>query len=85
MCSLQLLIWSIKNKICYHLKVTKLERDPGSGNALQEISFWLNLEKALHRIEEKQQSPEVKLTLDILKHSKRFHAIVSFTNDTGKQ
>eukprot|EP00111_Clytia_hemisphaerica_P013470 TCONS_00039590-protein len=64
-------------------KVTKLERDPASGNALQEISFWLNLEKALHRIEEKQQSPEVKLTLDILKHSKRFHAIVSFTNDTG--
>ena len=66
------------------LQVTKLERDPASGNALQEISFWLNLEKALHRIEEKQQSPEVKLTLDILKHSKRFHAIVSFTNDTGK-
>jgi len=45
----------------------------------------LNLEKALHRIEEKQQSPEVKLTLEILKHSKRFHAIVSFTNDTGKR
>ncbi|XP_065684969.1 cytoplasmic dynein 1 heavy chain 1 isoform X1 [Hydra vulgaris] len=64
-------------------KVTKLERDPASGNALQEISFWLNLEKALHRIEDKQESPEVKLTLDILKFAKRFHAIVSFTNDTG--
>ena len=61
-----------------------MERDPASGNALQEISFWLNLEKALHRIEDKQESPEVKLTLDILKFAKRFHAIVSFTNDTGK-
>ena len=65
--------------------MTKLERDPASGNALQEISFWLNLEKALHRIEEKQQSPEVKLTLDVLKYAKRFHTIVSFTNDTGRQ
>ena len=62
-----------------------MERDPASGNALQEISFWLNLEKALHRISEKQESPEVKLTLDILKYAKRFHAIVSFENDTGNE
>ena len=42
------------------------------------------MEKALHRIAEKQESPEVKLTLDILKYAKRFHAIVSFENDTGR-
>lgn len=64
-------------------KVTKLDRDPSSGTALQEISFWLNLERALHRIQEKRDSPEVALTLDILKHGKRFHATVSFDTDTG--
>lgn len=64
-------------------KVTKLDRDPSSGTALQEISFWLNLERALHRIQEKRESIEVALTLDILKHGKRFHATVSFDTDTG--
>ncbi|KAJ8974295.1 hypothetical protein NQ317_014466 [Molorchus minor] len=63
--------------------VTKLDRDPSSGTALQEISFWLNLERALHRIQEKRESMEVALTLDILKHGKRFHATVSFDTDTG--
>lgn len=48
-------------------KVTKLDRDPSSGTALQEISFWLNLDRALSRIQEKRDSPEVALTLDILK------------------
>ena len=75
---------SLNTNLIPAFQVTKLERDPASGNALQEISFWLNLEKALHRISEKQESPEVKLTLDILKYAKRFHAIVSFENDTGK-
>ncbi|XP_054277851.1 dynein heavy chain, cytoplasmic-like isoform X3 [Macrosteles quadrilineatus] len=64
-------------------KVTKLDRDPSSGTALQEISFWLNLERALYRIQEKRESVEVALTLDILKHGKRFHATVSFDTDTG--
>lgn len=65
-------------------KVTKLNRDPESGTALQEISFWLNLERALHRIQEKRESIEITLTLDILKHGKRFHATVSFDIDTGQ-
>ncbi len=64
-------------------KVTKLDRDPSSGTALQEVSFWLNLERALLRIQEKRESPEVALTLDVLKHGKRFHATVSFDTDTG--
>ncbi len=64
-------------------KVTKLDPDPLSGTALQEISFWINLEKALNRIQEKRESNEVQLTLEILKHGKRFMAIVSFDSDTG--
>lgn len=63
-------------------RVTKFERDPSSGTALQEISFWIYLERALLRIQEKRESPEVKLTLDILKKGKRFHATVSFDADT---
>ena len=64
-------------------KVTKLDRDPSNGTALQEISFWLNLERALLRIQEKRESVEVSLTLEVLKHGKRFHATVSFEEDTG--
>jgi len=65
--------------------VTKLDRDPSSGTAMQEISFWLNLERALLRIQEMRESPEITLTLDILKHGKRFHATVSFDTDTGNK
>ena len=88
-------------------KVTRMERDPSAGTALQEVinwrfsfitykdivqilkrmkfqvSFWLNLERALLQIQEMRDSPEVQLTLDILKHGKRFHATVSFDTDTG--
>ncbi len=57
-------------------KVTKLDRDPASGTALQEISFWLNLERALLRTKEKSESSEISLTLDILRKGKRYHATV---------
>ncbi|XP_027203133.2 dynein heavy chain, cytoplasmic isoform X1 [Dermatophagoides pteronyssinus] len=63
-------------------KVTNLDRDPSSGTAMQEISFWLNLERALLRIQEKRESIEVITTLEILKNGKRFHATVSFDADT---
>ena len=63
-------------------KVTKLDRDPSSGTALQEISFWLNLERALLRIQEQRESVEVALILDILKHGKRCNCTVSFDMDT---
>lgn len=79
--------------------MTKLDRDPSSGTALQEITFWLNLERALARfalqfslqiaqwgpcsLSEKRSSPEITLTLEALKHGKRFHATVSFDTDTG--
>ncbi|GBP31564.1 Dynein heavy chain, cytoplasmic [Eumeta japonica] len=74
-----------KEAVTYQIsnEVTKLDRDPSNGTALQEISFWLNLERALHRIQEKRESIEVALTLEILKYGKRFHATVSFDTDTG--
>ncbi|CAF1486992.1 unnamed protein product [Rotaria sordida] len=64
-------------------RVTKLHEDSMKGSTRQEISFWLNLERALTRIQEKRESVEVQLTFDILKTVKRFHATVGFDNDTG--
>lgn len=64
-------------------KVTRLSRDCASGTALAEINFWLGIEKELDRIEKQLKSEEVLLTLDVLKHAKRFHATVSFLADTG--
>lgn len=65
------------------IKVTKLDRDAGSGTSLQEMTFWLNLERALQKIAQKRESDEVTLTLEALKCGKRFHATVSFDADTG--
>ena len=66
-----------------YTQVTRLERDASSGTALQEISFWMNLEHALGKIHSRRHSAEVQLTLDVLKAGKRFHATVSFDSDTG--
>lgn len=63
--------------------VTKLSRDVASGTASQEVNFWLSMEKALEGIEEQLRSDPISLTLDVLKHAKRFHATVSFIADTG--
>ncbi|ORY38141.1 dynein heavy chain [Rhizoclosmatium globosum] len=66
-------------------KVTRLSRDPDvlSGTARQEINFWLNMDNALAQIEDQLKGEQVVLTLDVLKHAKRFHATVSFRADTG--
>ncbi|CAG8602976.1 14871_t:CDS:10, partial [Gigaspora rosea] len=64
-------------------KVTKLSRDPASGTTMQEINFWLNMETALEDVDGQLKSDQIVLTLDILRHAKRFHATVSFIADTG--
>ncbi|RYP75736.1 hypothetical protein DL771_002223 [Monosporascus sp. 5C6A] len=63
--------------------ITKLTRDPVTRTATQEINFWLSMESALESIEGQLRSEGVMLTLEILKHAKRFQATVSFTADTG--
>ena len=60
-----------------------MQRDVSSGTALQEISFWVNMEHALGRLRAKRDSPEVVLTLEVLKAGKRFHTTISFDSDTG--
>ena len=63
--------------------ITKMTRDPTTGTATQEINFWLSMESELEGIENQLRSDGVMLTLEILKHAKRFQATVSFTADTG--
>ena len=69
---------------CTTVQVTQLDRDPSSGTAIQEISFWLNLERALRNIQEKCDSVEVTLTLEVLRLGRRFHVTVKFDTDTGE-
>ncbi|KAL3112905.1 hypothetical protein niasHT_015611 [Heterodera trifolii] len=64
-------------------KVTKLDRDPTSGTALQEVTFWVNLERALLQIQEICESDEFIVTMEALKLGKRFHATVAFESNTG--
>jgi dynein heavy chain 1, cytosolic len=63
--------------------ITKLSRDADSGSAKQEINFWLSMETALEGIEGQLRGEGVQLTLEILRHAKRFQATVSFSADTG--
>ncbi|KAK9422351.1 putative Dynein heavy chain [Seiridium unicorne] len=63
--------------------ITKMTRDPVTRTATQEINFWLSMESALENIEMQLRSDGVMLTLEILKHAKRFQATVSFSSDTG--
>uniref|UniRef100_A0A183BLW5 Dynein heavy chain, cytoplasmic n=2 Tax=Globodera pallida TaxID=36090 RepID=A0A183BLW5_GLOPA len=64
-------------------KVTKLDRDPSSGTALQEITFWINMERAVLQIQAICESDEFVVTMEALKHGKRFHATVAFESNTG--
>ncbi|PLN79159.1 dynein heavy chain [Aspergillus taichungensis] len=63
--------------------ITKMSRDADSGSAAQEINFWLSMETALEGIENQLRGDGVQLTMDILKHAKRYQATLSFVADTG--
>lgn len=63
--------------------ITGLSRDPTSGSAAQEIHFWLSMESALEDIEAHLRADGVQLTMDILRHAKRYQATLSFSADTG--
>ncbi|KKY18692.1 putative dynein heavy chain [Phaeomoniella chlamydospora] len=63
--------------------ITKMSRDPECESAAQEINFWLSMEDALEGIEQQLRSDGVALTMEILKHAKRYQAALSFSADTG--
>ena len=61
----------------------KLTRDISSGTALQEVNFWLSLERGLVGMEAQLRSEEVRTVMDALRNAKGFHATVGFIIDTG--
>ncbi|TKA59707.1 Dynein heavy chain, cytoplasmic, partial [Cryomyces minteri] len=63
--------------------ITGTTRDPSSGTATQEITFWLSLESALEDVAVQLESEGVQLTLDVLAQAKRFAATARFKSDTG--
>ncbi|RLN48678.1 hypothetical protein BBJ28_00009539 [Nothophytophthora sp. Chile5] len=64
-------------------KVTRLISEPLPGTAMQEINFWCDLNRALLSAQEKLKSPEVEITLAVLKRAKRYLATVTFSADHG--
>ncbi|KAJ5337919.1 hypothetical protein N7452_004647 [Penicillium brevicompactum] len=63
--------------------ITKMSRDPDSESASPEVNFWLSMESALEGIDAQLNSEGVKLTMDILRHAKRYQPTLSFVADTG--
>lgn len=63
--------------------ITKMSKDAKCETASQEINFWLSMESALASIEEQLRSDGVQLTMDVLRHAKRYQATLSFSADTG--
>ncbi|EFR03217.1 protein kinase subdomain-containing protein [Nannizzia gypsea CBS 118893] len=78
---------SIQNNVNGWIKsiqaITKMSRDPDNGSAVQEINFWLSMETALEGIETALRDAGVQLTMDVLRHAKRFSTTLSFSADTG--
>lgn len=78
---------SIQNNVNGWIKsiqtITKMSRDAESGSANQEINFWLSMETALEGIEKQLRGDGVQLTMEILRHAKRYQATLSFVADTG--
>ncbi|CCI40158.1 unnamed protein product [Albugo candida] len=64
-------------------KLTKLINEPLPGTSIQEINFWSDLHRALLQTQELLASPEVEITMAILKRAKRYLVTVTFSTDHG--
>ncbi|CAE7031283.1 Dync1h1 [Symbiodinium sp. CCMP2456] len=64
-------------------RVAKMQRDSSTGSTMQEINFWLGMEKVLNDAQQQLQTPEIQLTLNLLRGARRFLATMSFEADTG--
>ena len=60
-----------------------LSRDISSGSAIEEVTFWTNLERSLLNVDSQMKGKGVEITLRILKHYKQFGIILAFQQDTG--
>jgi dynein heavy chain 1 len=65
-----------------HSTTKATDREPSGKSALPEIKFWINMDSVLESIQRQLSSEGIVLTLEVLRHAKRFTATVSFQNDT---
>eukprot|EP00049_Salpingoeca_infusionum_P026814 m.28080 g.28080 ORF g.28080 m.28080 type:complete len:4577 (+) comp9012_c0_seq1:144-13874(+) len=63
--------------------VTNKDRDPATGSARQEISFWLNMERVLADIQDRLEKPDVQLVMDVFRLNKRTMILKRFETDTN--
>ncbi len=64
-------------------QLSTLSRDISSGAAIEEVSFWTNMERSLQNVDSQMKDKGVEITLRILKHYKQFGIILAFQQDTG--
>lgn len=63
-------------------RVTQLNHDPGQGSALQEINFWLSLERSLAHVEEQLKNNMLDVTLRLLQQAQKHQLVYHFQLDT---
>ncbi|CDI87445.1 dynein beta chain, flagellar outer arm, putative [Eimeria praecox] len=64
-------------------KVCRMQRDPSTGTAAEEVNFWLGFERALKHVEDQLKTTEAEFTLTVLKHTRKVFATMSFEQDSG--
>jgi dynein heavy chain 1 len=59
-----------------------MEHNIQTGTAMQEINFWMQMERSLSFINRQYAIEEVEMTFQILRQSGMMRLIVQFTSDT---
>lgn len=62
--------------------ITQLNHNPESGSALQEIQFWLSIERNLTNVEEQLKHQMIDTTLELLKRAQKIQLVYHFRLDT---
>ena len=63
-------------------RVTQLKHDPTQGSALQEINFWVSIERSLTQIEEHLKDRQIEVTLKLLSQAQKIQLVYHFQLDT---
>jgi dynein heavy chain 1 len=64
-------------------RITQLNHDPSQGSALQEINFWVSMERSLTNIDEQLKHNLFEVTTKLLQQANRITLVFSFRLDTG--
>jgi dynein heavy chain 1 len=65
------------------IDITGRTRSIDDGTTVDEINFWMSMEKAVMQIYMERDSPGVVFTFEVLKHNKKFLLITAHNDDIG--